>query len=115
MEVVDGVRGADLEGQLRAIPGRDGDNLSLKSRFAIKEFLRRYPDLLALWQAKEDLHTLYRTKGHRRAAKAVTRLTDRLAHSALPELQTFRRTLLKWRTEILNYFKYCTQPGTLSE
>ena len=169
VEVVDGVRGADLEGQLRAIPGREnvelvaldmsgsfrsfakgffpnaklvadkfhvvrllhpaitrkrrelvghtrgpgyrgllmnGDNLSLKSRFTIKEFLRRYPDLLALWQAKEDLHTLYRTKGHRRAAKAVTRLTDRLAHSALPELQTFRRTLLKWRTEILNYFKY---------
>ena len=83
-----------------------GDNRPRKSRFTIKEFLRRYPDLLALWQAKEDLHTLYWTKGHRRAAKAPTRLTDRLAYSALPELQTFRRTLLKWRTEILNDFKY---------
>lgn len=169
MEVVDGVRGADLEAQLSAIPGREnvrlvaldmsgsfrsfakrffpnakliadkfhvlrllhpaimrkrrelvgdqrgpghrsllrsGKKLSLKSRLAIRDYLRKYPELQALWQAKEDLHTLYRTRGHHRASKALTRLTDRLALSPLPELQTLRGTLMKWRTEVLNYFRY---------
>ena len=30
--------------------------------------------------------------------------TDRLSASTLPEPQTFRRTLLRWRREILTYF-----------
>ena len=37
---------------------------------------------------------------------ALAALTDRLASSPLPELQTFRRTLMRWRREILAYF--CT-------
>ncbi|MDB4983470.1 MAG: transposase TnpA, partial [Myxococcales bacterium] len=39
-----------------------------------------------------------------RAGLALTALTDSLAASPLPELQTFRRTLLRWRREILAYF-----------
>ena len=50
------------------------------------------------------MHTLYRVRGHRRAKAALTALTDRLASSPLPELQTFRRTLMRWRREILAYF-----------
>jgi transposase len=38
------------------------------------------------------------------AAEAFTRLTDRLAFSQLPELKTLRRTLMKWRPEILTCF-----------
>jgi transposase len=34
----------------------------------------------------------------------MSRLTDNLAASPLPELQTLRRTLMRWRKEILAYF-----------
>jgi hypothetical protein len=34
------------------------------------------------------------------AKLALTALTDSLAASPLPELQTFRRTLMRWRREI---------------
>jgi transposase len=37
-------------------------------------------------------------------SRVLTRLTDELARTQLPELQTLRRTLMKWRTEILAYF-----------
>ena len=39
-----------------------------------------------------------------RAAAALTAITNRLATAFLPELQTFRRTLLRWRNQILAYF-----------
>ncbi len=51
------------------------------------------------------MHSLYRIRGRDRASQALTVLTDRLAASPLPELQTFRRTLMHWRREILAYFE----------
>ena len=33
------------------------------------------------------------------------KLTDRMALSKLDEIKKLRRTLMKWRQEILNYFK----------
>ena len=35
---------------------------------------------------------------------ALTALTDWLASSPLPELQTLRRTLMRWRHDVLAYF-----------
>ena len=63
-----------------------------------------HPELRALYEAKEALHSLYRTRGYERAKTALTVLTDRLAASPVPELQTLRRTLMRWRREILAYF-----------
>jgi transposase len=74
------------------------------SRWAVDRWLEDHPELRELYAAKESLHAVYRIRGVDRAALAFTALTDRLASSALPELQTFRRTLLRWRREILAYF-----------
>jgi transposase len=74
------------------------------SRWAVDKWLEAYPDLRELYAAKESLHAIYRIRGADRAGLALTALTDRLAASTLPELQTFRRTLLRWRREILAYF-----------
>lgn len=54
---------------------------------------------------KEAMHLLYRTRGYDCAAHALTVITDRLAGSSMPELQTLRRTLMRWRREILEYFQ----------
>jgi transposase len=73
-------------------------------RFALDQWLMNHPQLRALYEAKEALHSLYRTRGYGRAKQALTALTDRLADSPLPELQTLRRTLMRWRREVLAYF-----------
>jgi len=78
--------------------------LDFADRLALDQWLVSHPELRALYLAKEALHSLYRTRGYDRAKQALTVLTDGLAASALPELQTLRRTLMRWRREILAYF-----------
>ena len=51
------------------------------------------------------MHGLYRINGYDTAARVLTRITDRMALSELPEIKKLRRTLMKWRQEVLNYFK----------
>jgi transposase len=63
-----------------------------------------HPELRQLYDTKEAMHSLYRIRGHHRAKTALTALTDRFATSTLPELQTSRRTLMRWRREILAHF-----------
>jgi len=89
---------------LRRILLRNRRSLDPKWRFRLMRWLEQHPVLHQLYEAKEALHRLYRIRGHARAKKALTRLTDALALSAVPELQTLRRTLHKWRKEILAYF-----------
>jgi transposase len=78
--------------------------IAYADRLALDQWLLKHPELRALYEAKEALHSLYRTRGYDRASEALTALTDRLAASSLAELQTLRRTLLRWRREILAYF-----------
>jgi transposase len=73
-------------------------------RWAVDRWLDLHPDLRALYDAKETMHSIYRIRGRDRAAAALTAFTDRLATAFLPELETVRRTLLRWRREILAYF-----------
>ena len=79
-------------------------SLDHASRFAVDTWLEQHPDLRALYEAKETMHRLYRIRGADRAAELLTVFTDQLASSSLPELQTLRRTLMRWRREILAYF-----------
>jgi len=78
--------------------------LDYPSRHALREFLQRYPTLQELYQWKEKLHRFYRIRGYHNAAKAHRKLVDQMAWSALPEIKTLRRTLMKWKEEILAYF-----------
>jgi transposase len=78
--------------------------LGFFERHALREFLFKYPDLNELYGWKEKLHKFYRTRGYHNAAKAMRRMIDDMAFSLLPEIKTLRRTLMKWKEEILNYF-----------
>jgi transposase len=73
-------------------------------RHALREFLFKYPELNEVYYWKEKLHRFYRTKGYHNAAKAIRNMIDNMAFSLLPEIKTLRRTLIKWKEEILNYF-----------
>src|SRR3954469_22613859 len=74
-------------------------------RQALWQYMENYPELQELYRYKEILHRFYRTKGFNRASSALTMITDRMAGSVLPEIKTLRRTLMKWREEILAYFQ----------
>lgn len=89
---------------IRRLLLRSRFTLDPASRWALDRWLDEHPELRQLYVAKEALHSLYRIRGRDRAKLALTTLTDSLASSPLPELQTFRRTLVRWRREILAYF-----------
>lgn len=78
--------------------------LDYSARFALREFLKHHPELEEVYQWKEKLHRFYRTPGYHNAAIALRKLTDQMSWSLLPEIKTLRRTLMKWREEILAYF-----------
>ena len=90
---------------IRRLLLRNRPSLSTAQRWAVQAWLVRYPALRELYECKEALHSLYRTRGADRAATALTTLTDRLAASSLPEIRTLRSTLIRWRSEVLAYFE----------
>jgi len=89
---------------LRRLLLRNRRSLKPWWRTRLMYWLDQHPPLRELYEAKEALHRLYRIRGHARAKRALMGLIDTFALSAVPELQTLRRTLIKWRKEILAYF-----------
>lgn len=78
--------------------------LGFFERHALREFLYKHPDLYELYDWKEKLHRFYRVRGYHNASRAIKKLIDNMSWSLLPEIKTLRRTLIKWKEEILNYF-----------
>ena len=90
---------------IRKLLLRNGKKLEYFERKALYQWLDQYPELKEVYHFKERLFGFYRIHGYNNAANILTRITDNMAHSELPEIKTLRRTLMKWRNEILNYFK----------
>lgn len=78
--------------------------LSYTWRWRLRTWLADKPALRELVAIREALFRLYRTNGYQRAKDALTRLTDSMAHTSLPEVRTLRSTLVRWRREVLGYF-----------
>lgn len=90
---------------IRKLLLRNGYKLEYFKRKAVHEWLDLNPDLREIYFYKEWMHRIYRCKGTKHAGKVLTKMTDAMALSKLPEIKTLRNTLMKWRTEILNYFE----------
>ena len=80
---------------------KNPSSLTAKWRWDLRCWLAHRPVLRELCAAREAIVSLYRVRGHGRASKALTRLTDTLALSSVPELKTLRTTLMRWRREVL--------------
>jgi transposase len=103
-------RRVKITGDKRSVPLRkmllrSRHKLKYYERDALDRWLLEHPELRDIYTAKEALSNFYRIKGVSRAAEALTRLTDWLAHSKIKELRRLRRTLMRWRQEILGYFE----------
>jgi transposase len=90
---------------IRKLLLRSGKNLEYFERRALHEWLEQYPELKEIYFVKESMHSLYRINRAKAARQALTRLTDRMALSKIKEIKTLRKTLIKWREEVLNYFE----------
>ena len=84
---------------------RNGFKLEYFERKALWMWLDHHSKLKEVYFYKEALHQLYRTKGIKRAKRALENLIKEMAYSTLPEIKTLRNTLRKWKNEILNYFE----------
>lgn len=91
---------------IRKLLLRNFHNLKFYEKSALQKWLEQFPELHEVYSWKEKLHAFYRIRGFNRAQKALTHITDEMTKSHLPEIKTLRRTLMRWRIEILNYFKF---------
>ena len=67
----------------------------MRSGFSLHRWLEQHPALHELYRWKEGLIGFYRVRGHDRAARALTRMTDGMALSSLPEIRTLRNYRLR--------------------
>lgn len=98
------ITGTRADAKARRLLTCSSQKLDHWERVAIWQYLEKYPELQELYRWKERLHKFYRTRGYYRAHLALRQMCDEMALSPLPEIKTLRRTLMKWREEILNYF-----------
>ncbi len=90
---------------LRKMLLTNGQKLHFTQERSLMYVFDRHRDLEAFYRVKEMIHELYRIRGYKRAAKALTRITDFMASLKMKGLRSLRKTLMDWRKEILNYFK----------
>lgn len=99
------ITGDQRSNPVRILFQRNRPELKYFEKSALDQWLNHYPKMKEIYWCKESLYQLYRTKGYEKASRALIKLTDRMALSKLDEIKKLRRTLMKWRQEILNYFK----------
>ncbi len=99
------ITGDQRSNPVRTLLLRNRHRLKYFEKSALDQWLNHHAKLKEIYWYKEALHQLYRTRGLRRASRALTNLTDRMALSQLTEIKKLRKTLMKWRTEILHYFE----------
>jgi len=100
------ITGDKRKNPIRKLLLRNGKELDYWKRSAIYRWLEDHPELKEIYMAKEAIHGLYRVRGYERAKRALQKMLDRFGHSKVKEVLTLRKTLLRWRQEILNYFRY---------
>ena len=99
------ITGDHRSNPVRTLLLRNRHRLKYFEKSALDKWLDHHPKMKEIYWFKELLYQFYRTKGFDRASRAFTNLTDKMALSSLDEIKKLRRTLMKWRTEILHYFK----------
>lgn len=105
------IHGHRQELQTRRLLLKNRDKLDYWVRSDIDRYLKKHPTLLPLYQAKEKLNQLYKTKGLKRARVALQRTIEYLNATQIPALLKTARTLNSWALEILAYFQYRVTNG----
>jgi transposase len=100
------VTGDKRKNPVRTLMNKNRLRLKFYERSALDLWLNAHPKIQEIYGFKEQIVRFYSIRGYYRAVSAFDRLFEDLKNSQLQELQVLRRTFTRWRTEILNYFKY---------
>jgi len=84
---------------------RSSQKLSFFEKSALQKWLAGHEELREIYAYKEALHKFYRIKGYERAKRSLIVMMDAMARSRCESVKRLRRTLMRWKNEILNYFK----------
>jgi transposase len=100
------ITGDQRTNPVRLLMNRKRKNLEPWERTKLDLWLKVNPKMQELYLIKEQIGRFYEIRGLHRAEKAFNKILVRLSHFTERPLKTFCRTLTRWKTEILNYFKY---------
>lgn len=79
--------------------------LSFSQKSVVNHINSIFGELEEIYNFKEMMLSIYNIRRKKRADKAFTKLTDAMALSGRKQVQSLRKTLMRWRVEILNYFR----------
>jgi transposase len=99
------ITGDNRKNPIRKLLLKRSADLDPHVRRAIDRWLDENPLVREVYQYKEAMHRLYRIKGMKHARRVLTKLTDQMALSNIPEIKTLRKTIHHWRNEILQFFE----------
>jgi transposase len=97
------ITGDDRKNPISKLLLRPAHKLDFFERCAVVKWLNHHPKLREIWEAKEALSRFFRTKGMKRARKALGKLLDRMGRSKVRAVTALRKTLINWQREILNF------------
>jgi len=99
------VTGDKRKNPIRFLLLKNKERLRPEERKALKRFCKENPVVNEVHNYKQRINGFYRIKGFKQASRILTKLTDDMALSNIKEIKTLRSTFMKWRKEILEYFK----------
>lgn len=99
------VTGDDRKNPIRHLLLKNKKRLKKHQKKAVTRFCKENSKVNEVYRFKERIVNFYNIKGFKQASRILTKITDDMALSKIPEILTLRKTLMKWRQEILNYFK----------
>ena len=100
------ITGDQRTNPVRQLMNRKRKNLEPWERTKLDQWLRLHPKMNELYSIKEQIGRFYEIRGFNRAEMAFNKILVRLSAFTAAPLKTFCRTLTRWKTEILNFFKY---------
>lgn len=100
------ITGDQRKNPVRVLMNRKRKNLEFWERTKLDQWLRLHPKMQELYSIKEQIGRFYELRGQRRAEIAFEKILERLRPHKEKAMQTFRRTLTRWKREILNFFRF---------
>lgn len=97
--------GDDRKNPIRHLLLKNRKKLLPYQKRAVSRFCKENTKVGEVYRFKERLSNFYNIKGYNQARRIFIKITDDMAKSKIKEIQKLRKTLLKWKNEILRYFK----------
>jgi transposase len=99
------VTGDKRSNPIRHLLLKNRKRLKSYQKRAVTRFCKENHKINEVYRYKERITNFYNIKGYNQAKRVFIKITDDLAYTKIKELKTLRKTLIKWRDEILRYFK----------